>query len=82
MMASLRSPNEGGDARGRGVARLVLRNREFEVRPGITILYALIKLGIDVQVVRPMRDGQLIDLETVLEEGDLIQLVPLIAGGV
>lgn len=62
-------------------ARLVLRNKEYEVQQGTTILFALIKLGVDVRVVRPMRDGELIDPETVLKEGDLIQLVPLIAGG-
>jgi sulfur carrier protein ThiS len=63
-------------------ARLVLRNKEYEVQPGTTILFALIKLGIDVRVVRPLRNGELIDPETVLQEGDLVQLVPLIAGGV
>ena len=62
-------------------ARLVLRNKEYEVQQGTTILFALIKLGVDVRVVRPMRDGELIDPETVLKEGDVIQLVPLIAGG-
>ena len=62
-------------------ARLVLRSKEYDVQPGTTILFALIKLGVDVRVVRPMRDGELIDPETVLKEGDVIQLVPLIAGG-
>jgi sulfur carrier protein ThiS len=81
MMALLRPPHGGSDSEEGGPARLVLRNKEFEVRPGTTILFALIKLGIDVQVVRPLRDGQLIDLETVLADGDRIDLVPLIAGG-
>ena len=80
-MASPRSLHLDGEGQDRGVAKLVLRNKEFEVRPGTTILYALIKLGIDVRVVHPMRDGQLIDPETVVEEGDLIVLVPLVAGG-
>lgn len=70
-----------GEDQGDGGAVLVLANRELPVRSGISIVYALVKLGIDVQVVRPLRDGQLVDLETVLEEGDRIVLLPLVAGG-
>jgi sulfur carrier protein ThiS len=81
MMALLRPPHGGGDSQADGAAKLVLHNKEFVVRPGTTILFALIKMGIDVQVVRPLRDGQLIDLGTVLVDGDRIDLVPLIAGG-
>jgi sulfur carrier protein ThiS len=62
-------------------ARLVLGNKEYEVAPGTSVQYALLKLGIDFQVVRPTRDGQLIDPATVLEDGDRIVLVPLVAGG-
>lgn len=62
-------------------ARLILRDKEYEVSSGTTIVYALVKLGIDVQVVRPMRDGELIDLQERLRDGDVINLVPLISGG-
>ncbi len=62
-------------------AKLILRDIEYPVEAGTTILYALIKLGIDVRVVRPVRDGELVSLQEILEEGDLIQLVPLVSGG-
>jgi sulfur carrier protein ThiS len=62
-------------------ARLILRDKEYEVPSGTTIVYALVKLGIDVQVVRPMRDGELIDLQEQVQDGDVINLVPLISGG-
>lgn len=62
-------------------AKLVLRDREYEVEAGRTILYALVKLGIDIRVVRPMRDGELISLQEQLQEGDEVKLVPLISGG-
>ena len=62
-------------------ARLILRDKEYEVSSGTTIVYALVKLGIDVQVVRPMRDGELIGLQERLRDGDVITLVPLISGG-
>lgn len=62
-------------------ARLILRDKEYEVSSGTTILYALVKIGIDVRVVRPMRGGELIDLQEQLQDGDIINLVPLISGG-
>jgi sulfur carrier protein ThiS len=62
-------------------ARLILHDREYPAQPGTTILYALIKAGIDIRVVRPTRDGEIIDLHTIIREGDVIKLVPLVAGG-
>ena len=62
-------------------AKLILRDKEYEIQAGTTILYALVKLGTDVRVVRPIRDGELISLQGQLREGDLIKLVPLISGG-
>ena len=62
-------------------ARLILRDKEFEVKDGTTILYALVKLSIDMRVVQAMRDGELISLQEQLGEGDVIKLVPLISGG-
>ena len=62
-------------------AKLILRDRDYEVEAGTTIVYALLSLGIDVRIVRPVRDGELISLQEQLREGDLIKLVPLISGG-
>ncbi len=63
------------------VARLILRDKEYEVAAGTTILYALVKLGIDMRVIQAMRDGELIGLQEQLVEGDVVKLVPLISGG-
>lgn len=62
-------------------ARLILRDQEYEVRPGTTVLYALIRNQISVEVVRPMRDGELIGMDEILREGDVIKLVPIVSGG-
>ena len=62
-------------------AKLILRNKEYEVPAGTTILYALVKLGIDVRVVRPVRNGELITLQEMLQDGDVIHLVPFVSGG-
>ncbi len=62
-------------------ATLILRDKECDVAPGTTILYALIKLMIDIRVVRPMRDGELISMQGILRDSEEIHLVPLISGG-
>jgi len=62
-------------------ARLILRDQEYEVEAGTTILYALVRLGLDMRVVRPLRDGEFVNPQERLREGDVIELVPLISGG-
>jgi sulfur carrier protein ThiS len=62
-------------------AKLILRNKEYEVPAGTSILYALVKLGIEIQAVRPLRDGELITLQETIQDGDVIQLVPFVSGG-
>jgi sulfur carrier protein ThiS len=62
-------------------AELILNAQEYEVEPGITILYALVRLDIDVRVVQAIRDGELTSLQAHLEDKNIVKLVPLIAGG-
>jgi sulfur carrier protein ThiS len=62
-------------------AKLILRGKEYEVEAGTTILYALVRLGIDIRVVRPMRDGELIGVQEPLRDGDVVQLVAIVSGG-
>lgn len=62
-------------------ARLILGDQEYPAKPGTTVLYAIIKAGIDIRVVRPTRDGEIIDIRTVIRDGDVIRLVALVAGG-
>jgi sulfur carrier protein ThiS len=62
-------------------ATLILRDQEYQVEAGTTIIYALVRLGIDIRIVSPMRDGKLISVQENLQDGDVIKLVPIIAGG-
>ena len=62
-------------------ARMILRDKEYQVKAGTTILYALIKAGIDMHVVRPTRDGEIVDLHEIIREGEVIKLVALVSGG-
>jgi sulfur carrier protein ThiS len=62
-------------------AKLILRNQEYEVRHGMTIRKALQKSGIEPDSVLITRDGELITDDQIINENDVIKLVPVISGG-
>ena len=63
------------------MVKLILRDKEYEVRPGMDLLAALEKCGILSESVIAMRDGELILDDEILERGDVIKLVAVISGG-
>ncbi|MFZ5881032.1 MAG: MoaD/ThiS family protein [Chloroflexota bacterium] len=62
-------------------AKLILRNQEYEVRAGMTLLDALKKSDIVPEGVIAVREGQLIVDDEILRNGDVIKLVSVISGG-
>jgi len=63
------------------MVKLVLRDKEFEVKPGMTLLSSLQKLDILPESVIATREGELILEDEILKEGDLVKLVAVISGG-
>ena len=63
-------------------AILKLRKQEYEVRSGMTVRDAILKLDIEPEVVIPTRDGELITDDEIIRDGETIRLVPLISGGI
>jgi sulfur carrier protein len=63
------------------VARLILRDREYEVRSGMTVRDAILHAGLQPESVLPTREGQLITEDEVVREGEVIKLVAVISGG-
>ncbi|MBU2610609.1 MAG: MoaD/ThiS family protein [Chloroflexi bacterium] len=63
------------------MVKIILRNQEYEVRPGMTLLSALQKIGILPEVVLATRQGELIEEDEILREGETIKLVAVISGG-
>jgi sulfur carrier protein ThiS len=63
------------------MVKVILRNREWELRPGMTVRSAILKLGLDPEAVLAVRDGQLINEATLTKDGDTIKLVAVISGG-
>ena len=63
------------------MVKLILREKEFEVRPGMTLLSALEKCGILSESVIATREGELILDDEILKDGQVVKLVAVISGG-
>jgi thiamine biosynthesis protein ThiS len=63
------------------MVKLILRDQEYEVRPGMTLLDALKKNNILPEGVICTRDGELITEDEILKDADVIKLVSAISGG-
>ena len=62
-------------------AKLILRDKEYEVKPGMTLLDALKKSNIVPEAVIATRNGELITDDEVLRSGDVVKLIAVISGG-
>jgi len=60
---------------------IVYRDKEWKLKDGMTVRDAILKVGLDVEAVLAVRDGQLINEETLTRDGDVIKLVAVISGG-
>jgi sulfur carrier protein ThiS len=63
------------------MVKIVLRKKEWELQPGMTVRAAILKLGLDPESVLAVRDGQLINEATLTKDGDTIKLIAVISGG-
>ena len=63
------------------VAKLFLRDKVYEVRPGMSLLDALKKNNIVPESVIAVRDGEMITDDEILRSGDEIKLIAVISGG-
>jgi thiamine biosynthesis protein ThiS len=63
------------------MVRIVLRKQEFEVHAGMTLLSALQKVNILPEGIIAVRNGELIEEDEILQDGDVIRLISAISGG-
>jgi sulfur carrier protein len=61
--------------------KLILRNKEYEVRAGMALLDALKKCNIVPESVIATRNGEMITDDEILNDGDVVKLVAVISGG-
>ncbi len=63
------------------MVKLILREKEYEVKPGMTLLSALQKVDIIPESVIATREGEMILEDEILRNGDVVKLVAVISGG-
>ncbi len=61
--------------------KIIYRDKEWNLRGGMTVRDAILKVGLDPQAVLALRDGKLINEETITREDDTITLVAVVSGG-
>lgn len=63
------------------MVKVMFRDKEWELRAGMAVRDAILKVGLDLQAVLAVRDGKLINEATIIRQGDVIRLVAVISGG-
>jgi sulfur carrier protein ThiS len=61
--------------------KLILRDKEYEVRPGMTLLSSLEKIQVLPEAVLATRYGEMILEDEILKDGEVIKLIAVISGG-
>ena len=61
--------------------KLIMRDKESEVRAGMTLLASLQKVSILPEAVLATREGEMILEDEILKDGEVIKLVAVISGG-
>ena len=61
--------------------KLVLRDKEYEVKAGMALLDALKKCSIIPESVIATRNGEMITEDEILKNGDVVILMAVISGG-
>jgi sulfur carrier protein ThiS len=61
--------------------KLVLRDKEYEVKPGMALREALLKHDLLPEATLAIRRGEMLTEEEILVDGDVVKLVAVISGG-
>lgn len=61
--------------------KLILRDKEYEVKQGMALLDALKKCQIVPESVIAIREGEMILDDEILKDGDEVKLIAVISGG-
>jgi sulfur carrier protein ThiS len=63
------------------MVRVIYRDRIWDIKPGSTVRHIIEKAGLNPESVLAVRDGKLINEETLTRDGDTIKLVTVVSGG-
>jgi sulfur carrier protein ThiS len=63
------------------LVKLILRDKEYEVKPGMSLRSSLEKIDVPSESVLATRNGEMITDDEILKEGDIVKLISVISGG-
>jgi len=63
------------------MVRVTYKNQEWDLRPGSTVDAAMRKVGVSREEALPLVNKRLVAEDTILREGDVLELVPVVSGG-
>ena len=63
------------------MVKLILRDKEYEVKPGMTLLSSLQKINVLPESVIAACHDELILEDEILKDGDVVKLIAVISGG-
>jgi sulfur carrier protein len=61
--------------------KLILRRKEYEVKPGMALRDSLRKIDVLPESVLATRDGVMLTDDEILKDGETIRLIAVISGG-
>lgn len=60
---------------------VIYRDKTWENKPGSTVRHVIEKAGLNPESFLAVRDGELINEETLTIDGDIIKLIAVVSGG-
>ena len=63
------------------MVKVIFREQEWDLRAGMTVRDAILKVGLDPQAVLAVRDGKLVNEAMILQDDDTVKLIAVISGG-
>jgi sulfur carrier protein ThiS len=63
------------------MVKVIHRDKTWEVKPGSTVRHVIENAGLNPESVLALRDGKLINEETLTQDGDTIKLIAVVSGG-
>jgi sulfur carrier protein len=61
--------------------KLILRDKEYDVKPGMNLLDSLRKINVVPESVIATREGEMILDDEILKDGEVVKLIAVISGG-
>ncbi|MBU0491581.1 MAG: MoaD/ThiS family protein [Chloroflexi bacterium] len=63
------------------MVKVTFKNQEWQVRPGMMVDAAMRQAAVSREEALPLVNKRLVSEDTILREGDVLELVPVVSGG-